>query len=312
MEITEVTAEDYSRSITNQYHIFNSPDFNELNSDKCDLVYYLLFKDSKVRLGIILGVRGDVLISPFSSPFGGFDFVKEDIKIRVIDESIKLLRHWSIAKRYRTITITLPPSIYDGSFVAKQANSLFREDFRIVKKDLNYSFALTKFNDSYSEILWRNARKNLKAALRNNFEFKRCSLTEEKKQAYNIIRQNREERGFPIRMSWEQIKNTIDIIPADFFIVTNLEGVSIAAAMVFHVARKIVQVVYWGDLPKYSHLKTMNYLSFKIFEYYKATEIKIIDIGPSTENSIPNHGLCEFKESIGCNITTKLSFTLEN
>ena len=36
----------------------------------------------------------------------------------------------------------------------------------------------------------------------------------------------------------------------------------------------------------------------------KAKEIQIpfIDIGHSTVDSVPNHGLCEFKESIGCSI----------
>ena len=52
----------------------------------------------------------------------------------------------------------------------------------------------------------------------------------------------------------------------------------------------------------------MNFLSFNVFQYYKNQGIAIIDIGPSTENSIPNHGLCEFKESIGCDISIKTEF----
>jgi len=46
----------------------------------------------------------------------------------------------------------------------------------------------------------------------------------------------------------------------------------------------------------------MNFLSFNVFNYYKDLGIEIIDIGHSTEDSIPNNGLCEFKESIGCSI----------
>jgi hypothetical protein len=55
----------------------------------------------------------------------------------------------------------------------------------------------------------------------------------------------------------------------------------------------------------------MNFLSYKIFEFYKKTGIRIVDIGPSTENSVPNHGLCEFKESIGCDISTKFTYRKE-
>jgi lipid II:glycine glycyltransferase (peptidoglycan interpeptide bridge formation enzyme) len=70
-----------------------------------------------------------------------------------------------------------------------------------------------------------------------------------------------------------------------------------------------VQVIYWGDIPEFSKYKTMNFLSFNIFEHYKKSGLKIVDIGPSTENSIPNYGLCEFKESIGCSIAAKVTFS---
>ena len=87
-------------------------------------------------------------------------------------------------------------------------------------------------------------------------------------------------------------------------------GVDVAAAQVFHVAKGVAQVVYWGDLRAYSHLRTMNSLAYMLFAYYHATGLKVLDIGPSTEGGVPNHGLCEFKEGIGCSVTPKFSFML--
>jgi hypothetical protein len=75
------------------------------------------------------------------------------------------------------------------------------------------------------------------------------------------------------------------------------------------VTPDIVQVIYWGDLPAYSEFKTMNYLSYNIFIYYKKLGVKYVDIGISTELSVPNHGLCEFKESIGCDLSLKFTFS---
>ena len=77
--------------------------------------------------------------------------------------------------------------------------------------------------------------------------------------------------------------------------------------MIFYISSEIVKVVYWGDLSKMSYLKSMNFLSYKIFEFYKNTDVKMVDTGTSSENSIPNIGLCEFKESIGCDVSTKLT-----
>lgn len=39
--------------------------------------------------------------------------------------------------------------------------------------------------------------------------------------------------------------------------------------------------------------------------------LKYLDIGPSTENSIPNYGLCDFKESIGCRRSLKYTMVKE-
>ena len=309
MEIVAVDQKEYSRIVINPYHIFGSAGFNHVNKAKCDSVHYLLFKDSKYRLGIIGGIRNNSFLSPFSAPFGGFSFLQEDVRISYIDEAIILLTAWAKAQALSALKITLPPTIYQESFLAKQINSLYRNGFSIDKTDLNYAYHLASFTQEYPASIWYNARKNLKIALVNNFSFKKAALNIEKETAYNIIRQNREARGFPLRLTWQQVQTTAAVIPADFFLVENEAAIEVAAAIVFHVAAGIVQVIYWGDLPEYANLKTMNFLSFKVFEHYHQLNIKIIDIGPSTEDSIPNYGLCEFKESIGCSISCKFSFS---
>ena len=309
MEIVAAEQKEYARIVINPYHIFCSAGFNHANELKCDSVHYLLFKDSKYRLGIIGGIRNNVFLSPFSAPFGGFSFLQEDVRISYIDEALVLLTEWAKTKGLSAIKITLPPTIYQESFLAKQINSFYRNGFSIEKTDLNYAYHLASFTQEYPASIWYNARKNLKIAQVNNFSFKLATSGIEKETAYNVIRQNREARGFPLRMTWEQVQTSAAIIPADFFLVKNEAEIDVAAAIVFHVAPGIVQVIYWGDLPEYAHLKTMNFLSFKVFEHYHQLQLKIIDIGPSTEDSIPNYGLCEFKESIGCNISCKFSFS---
>jgi len=308
MEILEVSVKEYINSFPKPFQIFGSGDFNHLNKDNCDEIFCFVFKDKKVRLGIIGGIRRGTFYSPFSAPFGGFTFYNQDIRLQYIEEAIDLLEKGLLSKSIKEIQITLPPSIYNESFISKQINVFFRKGYKTSGIDLNYSFNLTNFNSDYSALLWRNARKNLNRSLKQKFSFKACTTIEEKSRAYQVIKKNRESRGFPLKMTWGQIQKTIAVIPADFFIL-NLENKEVASAMVFHISEKIVQVVYWGDLPEFSHLKTMNFLSYKVFEHYKNSNIQIVDIGPSTENSIPNYGLCEFKESIGCDISTKLIFS---
>jgi hypothetical protein len=307
MEISEVSAIEYDAIFTNPSHVFNKASFNALNASKCEQVYYLVFKDTKIRLGIIFGLKNNCLNAPFSAPFGGFECVSTDVRLQQIDAALLALNEWASNKKIKEIKIVTPPFFYNDSFLNKLYNCLYRANYLQKSMELNYQFATHTLDENYMETIWYNACKNLKRGLKEALTFKKLEKANQK-HAFDIIVQNRKERGFPLRMTWEQVEETSTVIPIDFFTV-NKAQTAIGAAVVFHVAPRIVQVVYWGDLPAYSEYKTMNFLSYSLFNYYQNQDIKIIDIGPSTENSIPNYGLCEFKESIGCDIAIKTVFS---
>ena len=311
MEINCVDSREFEKVTQESVHVFQLAAFNDLNKDKCDSVHYLIFRDTKNRLGIVLGKTNNVFFSPFSAPFGGFFPIVGETKLSYFENALDLLIEWVKSNGGNNLSITIPPEVYAQSFISKQLNSLWCKGFEIKDIDVNYAYYLKNFDKNYIGNLPRNARKNLNIALKSNLSFSFCGSEEDQKLAYGVIKQNREARGFPLRMTWEQVFNTVQIIKADFFIARNSEGEEIAAAMVFHVSPKIVQVIYWGDIPEYSNLKTMNFLSFKVFEYYRNKGLDVVDIGPSSENSIANHGLAEFKESIGCIVGTKYKLELK-
>lgn len=77
MTTSEVSAREYSAIFGPMFsHVYNSVAFAEFNSAKADAIRYLSIVDNKPRCGIIFGERQGRLISGFSAPFGGFDFVK--------------------------------------------------------------------------------------------------------------------------------------------------------------------------------------------------------------------------------------------
>lgn len=306
MEILEVSADAYAEALPKPSHIFNSASFNVLNAGKCEQLFFLLFKDSKIRLGIILGARNKMLHSPFSAPFGGFEATGNDTKLQQIERSVLALERWASAKNFTGVRMVLPSFFYNSNLLNKVYSCLTRLNFERTNTDLNYHFSTDKFTENYAKEIWYNAYKNLKRSQVAGLTFEELGARDGEK-AYKVIALNRSSRGFPLRMSWEQVAATGEVVDIDYFIVKKDQH-DIAAAIIFHVAPNIVQVVYWGDLPEYSEFKTMNFLSYHVFKHYKDKKVKIVDIGPSTENSRPNYGLCEFKESIGCDIVIKTEF----
>lgn len=307
MEIVEVNSKDYLMAISEAYHIFGHSAFNKLNEYKVDEILYLLFKDTKCRLGIIGYFVDGVFKSPVSAPFGGFSYISEDIKLQYLDDAISSLKNWASKKNSTGIEVVLPPTIYNESFISKQSNALYRSGFDMHKIDLNYSFKTSDFTENYKLNIWRNARKSLNISMKSNLKIKICDNQEEKHEVYKIIKENRDFKGFPLKMEWNQILETISLVKADFFMVIDEHDNSIAAAIIFHVSPIAVQVIYWGDRPGFSHVNPMNFISFKIFEYY-SDRVDYVDVGPSTDDSMPNFGLCEFKESIGCRVQSKFTF----
>jgi hypothetical protein len=309
MILTEVNSEEYGGIFVHANHVFNTSAFNELNKDKVEKVEYLLFREGENnKMGITCGIKNNVFYSPFSAPFGGWCYNNEP-DITDVEEAFENLEAYVVTKGVDTVKITFPPSFYNESLMSVFYNVSFRKGYLITMIDLNFQFKLDKFNNEYlQKVAKYNARKNYNLGAKNGLRMEMVEEEEKIELAYRIIETNRRQRGFPLRMSLENIRKTIKIIPADFFIVYNVAGIPVASAMVYRVTDKIAQVVYWGHNVEFSGLKPINFLSYKLFEYYKQDGFEYLDIGPSTDAGIPNYGLIEFKLSIGCDISSKLTF----
>lgn len=310
MQIEEITKEEYKKLIPEFEYVYMREEFNDLNAYKVEEVKYLLFKDNKNRFSLVAGLVNDELRCPFSAPYGMLNIFKKNTSIVNFIEAVKALKDYFKEKEIRLIRITLPPTFYDEKNINKFTNSLLNLGATIEKLDLNFQIDLNKVRlNQYGELITYAARKNLNISLVKGNTF---IISDESryKEVYEIIAKNRSYKGYPLRMSFEQVKQTMQIVKHSCFIVEN-NGKSVASAIVFEVNPDVAQVIYWGDIPNVSELKCMNFLSYNVVEYYKDRGFKFLDIGPSTEDGIPNIGLCDFKESIGCDISSKFTLKLE-
>lgn len=306
MEISNET--EYKNKIKKLQYSYNQVSFHKLNESKVDHIVYLLFKNSRYRLGLVVGIIDKIIYCPYSAPFGVFEKLHENVKISEIQESIECLIEYAKEKGLEKVYFKLPPFFYEENFISKVSNVLYNNAFQLFSYDLNYHISLEKdMIENYQNRIAKNARKNLNIAQKSGLSIRRCESESEKHASYNIIQINRKTKGYPLHMSWKQMKDTIEFMEHDFFLV-NDGALDIAAALNFHVNDDVVQVIYWGDIPGYAEKKPINYLSYELMQYYYERNKKVLDIGPSTVYSIPNNGLCDFKENIGCRISPKLTF----
>jgi len=306
MDIEEVTKEEYLKVIKH-HNIFDAVTFNELNKYKVEKLKYLLFKGKKYKFGLCVGVKECEVLCPFSSPFATMVEINRPVSIKNYDQAIDSLDIFLTKNHYKTIRFILPPMFYDETGLGIFVNTLYRKGYDFKNIDLNFQFDLKKVcTEAYPEMIPRNGKKNLRIGLNSGLILKHCDNNEDAKKAYSVIAENREAKGFPLRMTFQQVMNTVRLVNHDFFMVIK-DDEEIAAALIYYINENVAQVIYWGDRQGFGKVKPINYLACQLVHYYSERGLKYLDIGPSTENSVPNYGLCDFKKSIGCDVSTKIT-----
>jgi hypothetical protein len=307
MEIIAADAKYYKSVMSSVPHAFNSVAFNQLNESKCDKLHYLLFKSDRFRLGLIAGQKENRLLSPFSAPYGGFSWAGESVGVTDFLEACALLLNYAAAENMQEVCVTLPPAIYGNANIAKSVYAFQRAGFELAFIDLNHYLLLAEIGPEYDVHISSNTRRNLRLAAEANLRLKHCTVPAEYEQAYAVIAVNRKEQELPLKLSYDEVIAATTIIPADFFLVFAGEH-PIAAAIVFRVTKKVVQLIYWGDLAAFRPMKPMNFLARELVSFYCRKRVQVLDLGISTDKGAPNTGLCEFKESVGCEVVPKFSF----
>ncbi len=308
MEIKNVTKEEYKTIVTNPFSRFDTVEFAELNKHKVDKVFYFIFNNGKNRFGLVGGLKDNVLKFPFSATFSCFSEITTENRTIYYQEAVNSLLIWAENNNIRTVEFNTPPLFYDIAHITKLQNALYNNGFKIKVCDINFEYYLEEFNGDYLSNIHRNARKNYNNALKHNLIFQK---TDDVETVYNVIKINRSHRGFPLWMSLEDVIKTSDIIESDYFVVKSNDGIAYASALVHNLKENIVRVVYWGNTPESEEVRPINFLSYNLLNYYKKLGKKVVDIGTATLDSVPNYGLCDFKESIGCKCSPKLSFEKE-
>lgn len=303
MTVHEVCASDYHRVFPRPTVVYNSVAFNELNAHKVAEVRHIVFiKGDKPRLGLTVGIDADgALLAPFSAPFACFDSNREQC-VEVVVEAVGLLR-----RDYSGLRLTLPPAIYSPSMIAKTALALNHCGVRLLYDDWNFHMPLAA-PGGYGSLVDSDTRRVVAAAAGRGYEM--LDVTDSPGRAYSVVAANHYAKGYPLRMTEKQVIATAGHdgpVKGRFFVLTN-GAEDAAAAIVYDVTPSISQVIYWGDAPNHGCRYAMNLLAERLYDYYSRAGKSILDIGPSSSNGIPAIGLCNFKESVGCIVSSKPIF----
>lgn len=224
--IKRVSAEEYKALVPDRRVFFNEPDFTELNKDKADGIYYLLFmRENSARFGLISGKVGSEMRTPYSAPYSYPVAIINESKQETIDAVLAVYEKYCIEQGAESIRFIFPPLFYDEHLLSGWVSAFYRGGYRVLNLDVNYALNLEKLNvdkESYGQMITQKGRKGLRRAERSGLEIVKCESEEDYKTAYEIIRIGHASKGFPVKMSYKQLMSTLKLVEHDAFMVKKM------------------------------------------------------------------------------------------
>jgi len=307
--IINLSESEYYSKFSLDPHPFLSKNFLNLNKSKVDQVLWLAEDNSNPYIGLVVGLKDGILLSPFSAPFGGVHFRHELMYVSVINEFLENLKIFIQKHGYKGILITLPPNIYNQTINSKLINCLFYCGFKVKIIDITSWVDLKLFDYRYKE---KTSKEHLKQAINNDLIFSSITEYAEKSQAYQLIMANRAKKNRPIYLSFNDLNELRKIFDIDYFVVRNNNDEILASAICYRTHLSVIYLVFWGDNDNGRAKRAMDFCIFNLLNHYKKAGFNYLDIGISTENGIPNEGLLRFKESHEATSSLRYTFNWTN
>ena len=287
--------------------IFNSTAYFELY--KTERSFYFSFSDENTVIGCVHCTETEpgVYKSPYRGTYGSFDFI-EDIALEAIEDCIiKTCNYMHGTLNAKKIIIISPPFAHNLQKSSYIFNTLLNLGFEIVTHDIDYSIAVDDI--SIVDKMKRNNKKRYNKCLKEGFKFDKISDKNEYADVYNVIKANRDSKGYHLSMTFEQIMDLYTSLPDNVhFFKVKKDNQLAAAALCIKLNSDILYVFYWGHLPGFEQYSPVAFLANGIYEYAKTNEFNRIDIGTSSLNGQPIYGTITFKENLGFTSSIKLTY----
>lgn len=286
--------------------LFNHPHFYNLHKTNSSFYLSFFLEEELVGLCHFTEVGSGVYRSPHKGTYGDISF-KNELNLETKYKAIDLLLAFFKTIEAKEIEIIAQPFAHELNKSSCLLNIYLNKSFTISNQEINHTLEID--DQPLALKMMRNNKKRLNKCDREGFLFEQIFLKNEIETVYQIIKQNRENKGYQVSMSLQQILDMYALFPENlFFFKSSHNNNCIAASVCLKLNHSVLYVFYWGDKPGYEQYSSVVHLANGIYKFAQQNNFKIIDAGTSSIKGIPNYGVATFKENLGFTISPKLSY----
>jgi hypothetical protein len=244
-------------------------------------------------------LTGGALWSGYSAPFGGPDLVRSPESpanlTGLLDTAIVRARELG-ARRLR---ITLRPPSYSAN-EPLLLHCATRLGFRPIGSELSCAIPIGHHADAdaYTSSLKRATRKALRRLGGEPWSYR--EVLGDWSEPYALLQRNRARKGRELRLSLDYVEAVRRDHPGRLrcFELVH-DGVPVAAALLYSLLDDVESVQYWGDDAPHLRFSPMPRLAVEVVGRAIDERLRLVDLGKSSLDGVPDEGLVQFKRSVG-------------
>ena len=238
-----------------------------------------------------------LLISHPGATVGSFT-LPENLSIADAFELVSKLIEYAKGKKFQGIRINLPPNLYQKRLSNYMEYSFFKLGFGYTKREITSILFLEETIEETKKKFRPSHLRAVRKAIENNIIVKQ---SQDIGSFYSILRNNLKIRhGVTPTHTLSELKHLFSMFPKKVRLFSAfLDELMVAGVVTFQINQRVLLAFYISHDERYSELRAVNILFYKIFEWAIKSKYEIFDFGIFTVNGEPNMGLGRFKENFG-------------
>jgi hypothetical protein len=294
-------------------HLFNEARFFQLHAHAPRDTYAQFVRRSDAAVYATVACyegEGSVFVSPKRGTFGGLSVAAEP-DVLAIDQFMRATFEHLRESGGTALEMRAAPFSHDVALSSIVANILLRAGAKLASFELNYD--MTVDTRPLASRMDHGSRKRIRKCADEGFFGTEVDAADGQR-VYELIRANRERRGFPITMSWPQFAEMAAAFPdrLHYFavFVDDKRSAMAAAAVCLSLSPAVLYVFYWADADGMQSYSPVAMLAATIYAFAQSKGYRTLDVGTSTLGGEPNPGLVAFKRGLGFSESLKPSYIL--
>lgn len=249
-------------------------------------------------------VKNEIAVSPLKSPYGSIILSKEltpNVLAQFVDWVETKLKDRGVKK----ITLKNSPEVYAPQ-ESECLNSALTTAGYQSQTELSAVIPVTK-KDFFSNLHY-SEQKRLRKCSEAGFVYSQLSVGKFQ-DVYQFLKACREQKGYSLSMTREDLENVINIFPDVFFLTAVMDHDRFVAANIsIQVNARVLYNFYHDHDAAYNAFSPVVMLNEGLYHFCQQRKLELLDLGTSQTDGKLNESLFNFKLKLGAQPSNKITF----